>query len=97
MRYNYECSEHGGFEIDAPMQQGPPIEVYCNKGCGRRARRIYNSQSAPIYNAQGFHRTDYDKFGDKREVVAAQYKRKTGQAPPPDDTRTRQLGGKVKE
>lgn len=81
MRYEYDCYTHGAFEIEAPIDTGPPSVVYCPQ-CHEGAMRNY--VIPPIhFHTQGFHATDYDKHGDKLERLNKQWSKETGEAPPP--------------
>lgn len=80
MKYLYKCSEGDEFEIEAPIQEGPPAEVYCKEG--HIGKRIF-SVGGIHYHTDGFHSTDYNKTGDKLEQLNKSWSKHYGEKPPP--------------
>lgn len=81
MIYIYKCDEHGTFEANAPIEKGPGKIRQCPL-CSQDSFRVYSSP--PVhYHAQGFHKTDYDKDGDKLEKLNKTWSRQFGEKPPP--------------
>lgn len=83
MKYDFSCGEHYR-EVEAPIKEGPPEEVECEK-CGEKMRRIY-SMPATHYIASGFFTTDYTNdtsTGDKLTQLNNSWSKATGEKPPP--------------
>jgi predicted nucleic acid-binding Zn ribbon protein len=79
MIYLYKCEEHGIIESQHKMGAAPKV-VDCPL-CMQPSPRTF--QSPPVhYNAQGFHRTDYDAYGDKKELLNSHLSAITGEKPP---------------
>jgi hypothetical protein len=64
-----------------------PKTIKCSE-CDKQMPRDYLTDLAPVhYNSQGFHRTDYDKYGDKKEALNEAWSKAWGEPPPkPDST-----------
>ena len=84
MRYNTKCENgHVGL-VSLPMEEASDeriAQLEC-QACGARLRRLY----APLpvhYNTQGFHKTDYNKYGDIRTQLNDGWSKYTGEEPPP--------------
>lgn len=91
MKYPYYCYTDGEFEISAPMQDGPPSEVFCPV-CGVQSLRIYET-SPEIWHTEGSSR-DYfsENMGrgqpmDKKEWLNKNWSAMHGgEKPPPPDS-----------
>jgi hypothetical protein len=94
VKYTFFCHEHGTFEVDYPMQEGPPPTVPCT--CGEVCSRDYKADHTQevIYNGQGFERTDNWKQNpgkgqsyDKREWLNSNWSKHYGEPPPKPDSK----------
>jgi hypothetical protein len=80
--YTYCCPTHGDFLTKLSIHDIIPICVPCPQ-CFTEAPRNYKADLSPVhYNAQGFHRTDYDKNGDKLEQLNRSWSKYYGEEPP---------------
>lgn len=94
MKYTYKCEKHGSFEVERPMVPGPEPTEFCIK-CGEDCPRDYRAdlKQEPIYNAQGFHRTDYWKQSargepaDKKEWLNSNWSKHYNEPPPKPDSK----------
>jgi len=80
MKYDFSCGKHIT-EVSAPIAEGPPDVVQCFE-CGEPSKRIWSALPAH-YHCQGFHKTDYDKNGDRLEQLGKQYEKTYGEKLPP--------------
>jgi hypothetical protein len=83
MRYPFDCYTHGPFEVQAPIDTGPPDIVYCPE-CHEESIRIW-TVAPDIWYCQGAHKTDYNKHGDILEQANKQYIKEYGEKPPKPD------------
>ena len=90
MKYPYDCGYHGTFDIESPMKEGPPQQVFCPE-CGLIAQRIY-TVSREIWNVEGSSR-DYfsENMGrgqpmDKKEWLNKRWSEHYNEPPPPPDS-----------
>lgn len=87
MRYTYTCPKDGAFVVDRSMQNVIAYE-FCPQ-CGLPSPRNFHADLAAVpihYHSQGFHKTDYDKRGDKLERLNREWSKATGESPPPADS-----------
>ncbi len=80
MRYIFRCRQDGEFEITSPMREGPPKYVECPE-CQDEAARVYQSLT-DIWHCQGAHKTDYDRYGDRKEALNKKWEAMTGEKAP---------------
>lgn len=81
MKYPYVCDDDRiSVEIERSIHADVE-EVFCPI-CKKALRRIYGP--LPVhFHSQGFHKTDYDKHGDKLERLNKNWSEYYGEAPPP--------------
>ena len=95
MRYPYHCNDcEQDFEFEKPIADDFPNMILCTHCHGPDTQRIWETK--PIkYNSDGFHNTDYGKYGHKQELLRKRYEMTTGEkAPPPDPSAPRVGGGR---
>ena len=84
MKYPYHCNDcNQEFEFEKPMKDEFPAVVECVICHGPDTQRVWETK--PIkYNSDGFHNTDYGKYGYKQDLLRKRYEMTTGEpAPPP--------------
>lgn len=87
MRYVYNCPSCGvQHTLSKSIHDEFNDEDLTCRSCGARLERVY--EVVPIhYNSQGFHKTDYDKNGDKLEQLNRKWSANMGEPPPPPSTK----------
>lgn len=86
-QYTYDCPNCGPRLITQRMQDAEEtLEcIFCHE----IMHRNYHTDltGVPVhYHSQGFHQTDYSKYGDKKEILNKTWSKMTGEPPPPADS-----------
>lgn len=81
--YTYRCPSHGDFTVTLKVKEVTQTQA-CPE-CEVQSARNYRADmpGPPIYYADGFHTTDYNKHGDKMEQYLDNYEKYTGEKAPP--------------
>lgn len=87
MRYDFDCYTHGLFEVEAPIDTGPPDVIYCPQ-CHEESVRVWHA--APVrwdtdgaHGQKGSHFGDYNATGNKLEQLNRSWSKKYNEKPPP--------------
>ena len=86
MRYPFICERDDTYvEVERSIHDGPPAEVRCPE-CDGPLKRLYGSTPA-IWRCEGSLGSrgsvgDYNKYGDKKEMLNRQWSRYYGEEPP---------------
>ena len=95
-QYTYACPTCGPRLITQKMQDASEkLEcIFCHEMMERDYRT--DLTGVPVhYHSQGFHCTDYSRYGDKKELLNKNWEKMTGEkAPKPDSTIPRNSGEK---